>query len=175
MLAYLADRPTDLAWYRLGADSISIRQHLSGQTRNPKSEIRNPKQIQNPRSKIRNPEVQERADRGSGLVVRILNRFRISFFGFRVFLIRERLIRRLLGREYDLLQRARFRHGGEVHHWMYDRQALRELLTAAGFDGFRLVAAGESDIPGWADDPLDTQSDGRPVKPDSLYVEAIRP
>jgi SAM-dependent methyltransferase len=88
---------------------------------------------------------------------------------------RERLIRWLLGCEYDLLQVARFRRGGEVHLWMYDRHSLRELLSRAGFVDFRLTAAGESRIPGWADDRLDTQPDGSPAKPDSLYAEAIRP
>ncbi len=88
---------------------------------------------------------------------------------------RERLIRWLLGREYDVLQAARFRQGGEIHRWMYDRQSLRELLTAAGFVAFRVVTAGESAIPGWADDHLDTQPDGAPAKPDSLYAEAVRP
>jgi hypothetical protein len=76
---------------------------------------------------------------------------------------------------YEVLQRGRFRRSGEVHQWMYDRQSLRDLLTTAGFTRFRLVAAGESGIPGWDDDCLDTQSDGTPAKPDSLYAEAIRP
>jgi SAM-dependent methyltransferase len=88
---------------------------------------------------------------------------------------RERLIRWLLGKEYDLLQRARFRHGGELHHWMYDRVSLRELLTAAGFERFGLVTARESSIPGWADDQLDMLPDAVPAKPDSLYAEAVRP
>lgn len=88
---------------------------------------------------------------------------------------REWLIRWLLGNDYDLLQRARFRHGGEIHHWMYDRLALRALLTAVGFERFRLVTVGDSSIPGWADDQLDTQPDGAPAKPDSLYAEAVRP
>jgi SAM-dependent methyltransferase len=88
---------------------------------------------------------------------------------------RERLVRWLLGDEYALLQMGRFRRGGEVHQWMYDRQSLREIVTAAGFGAFRVANAGESAIPGWADDHLDTQADGTPVKPDSLYAEADRP
>jgi predicted SAM-dependent methyltransferase len=88
---------------------------------------------------------------------------------------RERLIRWLLGREYALLQRARFRAGGEVHMWMYDRHSLRALVTAAGFGAFRLTAAGESRILGWADGHLDTLPDGTAAKPDSLYAEAVRP
>ena len=88
---------------------------------------------------------------------------------------RERLVRWLLGDEYALLQVGRFRCGGEVHQWMYDRQSLREIVTAAGFSAFRLTAVDESRIVGWADAHLDTQPDGTPVKPDSLYAEAVRP
>jgi predicted SAM-dependent methyltransferase len=88
---------------------------------------------------------------------------------------RERLIRWLLGREYGLLQLGRFRRSGEVHLWMYDRHSLRELLTSAGFVDFRRVSAGESAIPGWGHEHLDTQPGGAATKPDSLYVEAVRP
>jgi SAM-dependent methyltransferase len=88
---------------------------------------------------------------------------------------RERLIRLMLGSEYALLQLGRFRRSGEVHLWMYDRHSLRELLATAGFTAFRRVSAGESAIPGWADEHLDSQPDGTPAKPDSLYVEAVRP
>lgn len=88
---------------------------------------------------------------------------------------RERLIRWLLGTEYSLLQIGRFRRSGEVHHWMYDRVALRELLIEAGFVDFRCVEPKESAIPNWADYHLDTSPDGAVRKPDSLYVEATKP
>ncbi len=88
---------------------------------------------------------------------------------------RERLLRWLLGNEYTLLQLGRFRHGGEVHHWMYDRVALRALLGAAGFMDFRCVDAGTSAIPDWDRYHLDTLPDGSAAKPDSLYVEANKP
>jgi SAM-dependent methyltransferase len=88
---------------------------------------------------------------------------------------RERLIRRLLGREYALLQLGRFRRGGEVHLWMYDRHSLRELVGAAGFVDVRRTNAEDSAIPGWADEHLDVQPDGAAAKPDSLYAEAVRP
>jgi predicted SAM-dependent methyltransferase len=88
---------------------------------------------------------------------------------------RERLIRRLLGPDYELLQIGRFRRGGEIHHWMYDRVALRAMLTAAGFAQFRRLAADESDIPQWHSYQLDVRADGSVAKPDSLYVEAVKP
>lgn len=87
---------------------------------------------------------------------------------------RERLVRWLLGKEYALLQLGRFRRGGEVHHWMYDRVSLRDLLTQAGFERFRCVGPMESAIPSWNDYHLDTTPDGAVCKPDSLFVEVQR-
>jgi hypothetical protein len=88
---------------------------------------------------------------------------------------RERLVRCLLGDEYPLLQLGRFRRSGEVHHWMYDRVSLRELLTVAGFVDFRCVGPMESAIPRWDEYHLDVTADGQVCKPDSLYVEADKP
>jgi hypothetical protein len=88
---------------------------------------------------------------------------------------RERLVRRLLGREYELLQLGRFRRAGEVHHWMYDRVSLRTLLTEAGFVGFRRLSATDSAIPDWDRYRLDEMPDGSPAKPDSLFAEAYKP
>jgi hypothetical protein len=88
---------------------------------------------------------------------------------------RERIVRWLLGSDYESLLLGRFRRGGEVHRWMYDRISLQTLLEEAGFTRFHVTTAGESGIPGWDAEGLDTQPDGSPAKPDSLYVEAERP
>jgi predicted SAM-dependent methyltransferase len=88
---------------------------------------------------------------------------------------RERLLRGLLGREYALLQLGRFRRGGEIHHWMYDRVALRALLAQAGFIQFACRQANESAIPAWDGYHLDSGPEGAVAKPDSLYVEAHKP
>jgi predicted SAM-dependent methyltransferase len=85
---------------------------------------------------------------------------------------RERLVRWLLGAEYDLLRQARFRASGEVHRWMYDRVSLRAALRAAGFADIRLVGPSDSAIPDWASFNLDTLEDGSVAKPDSLFMEA---
>ena len=87
---------------------------------------------------------------------------------------RERLIRWLLGKEYPLLEIGRFRRAGEVHHWMYDRVSLRELLREAGFVHFRCVGPTQSAIADWSAYHLDTTPDGAVCKPDSLFVEARR-
>lgn len=88
---------------------------------------------------------------------------------------RRKLLRLIAGREgvlaYDI---GRFRLSGEVHLWMYDRFSLARALSSAGFAQPRRMGASESSIPGWADFHLDTEPDGRPYKPDSLYMEASR-
>jgi predicted SAM-dependent methyltransferase len=67
-----------------------------------------------------------------------------------------------------------FRSTGEVHRWMYDRFSLARLLTRSGFHEVQQRGAAESAIPGFADYELDT--DGPRVrKPDSLFVEGVRP
>lgn len=87
---------------------------------------------------------------------------------------REALVRRLLGEEYELLELGRFRRGGEIHLWMYDRFSLSRVLTEAGFQRTQIVGAAESRIQGWADFHLDTDPDGTVYKPDSLFMEASK-
>jgi SAM-dependent methyltransferase len=87
--------------------------------------------------------------------------------------IRTRLARMLM-RDDDLraLALGRFRLGGEVHQWMYDRFSISELLNAAGFINADFHTARTSGIPGWANFYLDVTPDGRIVKPDLLFAEA---
>ena len=69
---------------------------------------------------------------------------------------------------------TRFAARGERHQWMYDRVSLAELLHAAGFVEPRPVGPTESAIPGFPGYELDADARGRPHKPDSLYMEAVR-
>jgi hypothetical protein len=64
---------------------------------------------------------------------------------------------------------------GELHRWMYDRLSLPRLLAASGFDEILVVDEHTSRVPAWESFRLDTELDGSPYKPDSLYVEARRP
>ena len=89
--------------------------------------------------------------------------------------LKERLLRMLLGSEYELLEVARFRSSGEVHRWMYDRHSLGTLLREAGFTEVQARKARESSIAGWASYKLDADADGGVFKPDSLFMEARRP
>jgi SAM-dependent methyltransferase len=66
---------------------------------------------------------------------------------------------------------GRFRALGEVHRWMYDSDSLGRALQGAGFVDARVVSFAESRIAGFS---LDAQ-DGKARKPDSLYMEAVRP
>lgn len=71
-------------------------------------------------------------------------------------------------------QEGIFRNSGEVHRWMYDRVSLDRLLRETGFAAFRVVDAWTSDIPSFAQYELDAV--GREIrKPDSIFVEAIKP
>jgi hypothetical protein len=73
------------------------------------------------------------------------------------------------------LQLGRFRLGGEVHRWMYDRYSLGRLMVEAGFATPTVMSATESRIPEWSTFNLDTLSDGTVLKPDSLFMEGIKP
>lgn len=87
----------------------------------------------------------------------------------------ELLLKLLLGKGYSALQIGRFRQSGEVHQWMYDRYSLALLLEKCGLENIIQRTAAESYIPDWASFNLDTELDGTVYKPDSLYMEAIKP
>jgi len=89
--------------------------------------------------------------------------------------LREVLIRILLGKEYDLLQLGRFRRSGEIHLWMYDKYSLAKALKGAGFQDPVQMKASESRIPDWHSFNLEVGTDGSVYKPDSLFMEAIKP
>ena len=88
----------------------------------------------------------------------------------------EILIKKLLtGTDYHALQVGRFRQSGEIHQWMYDRFSLKRLLEQSGFTDVIQRTATESYVPHWASFNLDTEPDGSIYKPDSLFMEAIKP
>lgn len=88
---------------------------------------------------------------------------------------RESLLKLLLGREYSALQVGRFRQSGEVHQWMYDCYSLGLFLEKCGLENIIQRTAAESYIADWASFNLDTELDGTVYKPDSLFMEAIKP
>ena len=88
---------------------------------------------------------------------------------------REKFLAWFLGEEYETLQIGRFRQQGEVHQWMYDRLSLQRLLEQCGFIDIVQRNASESYLPDWSSFNLDTEQDGSIYKPDSLFMEAIKP
>lgn len=85
------------------------------------------------------------------------------------------LVSLVLGAEGRVaLKEGLFRRSGQVHHWMYDRLSLGRLLEEAGFVSVKMCLADESRIDGFNSFNLDTLN-GRVRKPDSLFVEALRP
>jgi predicted SAM-dependent methyltransferase len=89
---------------------------------------------------------------------------------------RDTIFKLFLGRsDYEALKIGRFRVSGEVHQWMYDRYSLSELLNEACFTEIVPRTATESYLPNWINFNLDTETDGSIYKPDSLFMEAIKP
>lgn len=80
----------------------------------------------------------------------------------------------LTASQWKELRVGNFRLGGEVHQWMYDRRSLAALLAKTGFQDIRTCTATESGIPLWNEHGLDLDDQGRPRKPDSLYMEAVK-
>jgi predicted SAM-dependent methyltransferase len=90
--------------------------------------------------------------------------------------VREKIAAMLLGSDGKrAIGIGRFRLEGEVHQWMYDRYSLARLLREVGFVDPAQRGAAESAIPNWSSYNLDTLADGTVVKPDSLFMEAVKP
>jgi len=70
---------------------------------------------------------------------------------------------------------VKFREAGEVHQWMYDRYSLGLLLAETGFIDVQVCSADQSKIPEFSKYGLDRHEGGSIRKPDSLFVEAVKP
>ena len=70
---------------------------------------------------------------------------------------------------------GRFRLSGVIHQWMYDRYSLGQLMIKAGFENPTRQSATSSLIQNWENFHLDTLKEGAVYKPDSLFMEAVRP
>jgi hypothetical protein len=90
--------------------------------------------------------------------------------------LRNKIAKGLLSKEdYEALQVGRFRGQGEIHQWMYDSYSLARLLREAGFSDPQQCSATQSRIPDWSGYGLDNAPDGSTYKPDSLFMEAVKP
>lgn len=77
--------------------------------------------------------------------------------------------------ELESLKIGQFRQSGEIHQWMYDHYSLSVLLKNCGLEKITKRTADESYINDWTSFNLDTEPDGSVYKPDSLYMEGIKP
>jgi len=68
-----------------------------------------------------------------------------------------------------------FQGSGEKHRWMYDQISLRQLMRMAGFAEIVVRRHNESSITNFVSYRLDSDSEGRPRKPDSLFMEGSIP
>jgi predicted SAM-dependent methyltransferase len=68
-------------------------------------------------------------------------------------------------------QIGRFRLGGEIHQWMYDRYSLIGLLTKSGFVQIKKTTTFDSYLTDWGKYNFDSVQ-GSVRKPDSLFIEA---
>jgi cephalosporin hydroxylase/predicted SAM-dependent methyltransferase len=80
-----------------------------------------------------------------------------------------------LPRQIDAMEAARFRQSGEIHKWMYDRRSLGRLMADSGFSQISVRRADESVIPDFEKYHFDRMPDGSTRKPDSLFMEAVKP
>lgn len=76
---------------------------------------------------------------------------------------------------FEKLIRGGAEKAGERHMWMYDAISLKKLLTELGFENCTVQSSVTSIIPRWKEFCLDADGDGAPYKPESLYMEAVRP
>lgn len=75
---------------------------------------------------------------------------------------------------FDVISVGRFRLGGEVHRWMYDSYSITRELQAIGFEKIESQSATCSKIMNFDQFKLDADDNGKSLKPDSFYIEAVR-
>ncbi len=85
------------------------------------------------------------------------------------------LVKLVAGKEAkQAFEEGIFRNTGEIHRWMYDRFSLKRILEQSGFVDVRVCHADESQIANFNSYGLD-MVDNKIRKPDSLFMEAIKP
>jgi len=80
----------------------------------------------------------------------------------------------LLGDEFEPFTLGRFIAGGETHQWAYDRHSLWALLDETAFVDIQFTDHLNSRMPNWSAYRALDAIGGKPRKPNSLFVEALR-
>jgi len=89
--------------------------------------------------------------------------------------VRDMCLRFVTGVSRDAIDVGVFRLSGEPHLWMYDDFSLAATLEQVGFEHAQRMTARTSAVPDWETFGLDTDTDGAVYKPDSLFMEALKP
>ena len=84
--------------------------------------------------------------------------------------IKQKILQLFLSKkDYHYYTIGKFRFGGEIHQWMYDRYSLGKLLQQAGFKNVEVRTAVTSYINDWANYKLDETTETA-----SLFIEAVK-
>jgi predicted SAM-dependent methyltransferase len=84
---------------------------------------------------------------------------------------RQKMLRFFLTKkEFGYYKLGKFRMGGEIHFWMYERFSLKMLLEKSGFEQIAVKSPFESNIPDWSEYELDVKN-GLVYDPTSLFIE----
>jgi hypothetical protein len=85
------------------------------------------------------------------------------------------LVKIVAGRDAEqYFTEGMFRNSGEIHYWMYDQFSLKCLMELSGFVDINTCKANESRMPDFNSFSLDIV-DGKIRKPDSLFIEGVKP
>ncbi len=104
--------------------------------------------------------------RGVGSITkRLLKKPSLIFEAFKIVYLR--LV--LSNKGYLNYKIGKFRNGGEIHQWMYDRYSLTRLLKNIGFNDITLRTATTSFIKEWSSFKLDN-----PNETASIFIEAVK-
>jgi predicted SAM-dependent methyltransferase len=98
--------------------------------------------------------------------------FRFSFIAW----LKENFLKFILNdSEFNALKIGLFQLSGETHKHMYDQFSLKRLLHTVGFTKITKQTHKSSFINSWETFYLDNTPSAKPRKPDSLYMEALKP
>ncbi len=95
----------------------------------------------------------------------------VPFFLSKIKLRIKDFVYKLLSINQQAYEIGKFRLGGEIHQWMYDRYSLTSLLNKIGFEQVIVRDAFSSYLGNWSTYNIDEKNNVT-RKPDSLFIEA---
>jgi predicted SAM-dependent methyltransferase len=128
------------------------------------------------REQIKN-QVQQTQIKKSSVIWKIARKIKKSLLkiDLRPKAIRQFFLKLILTKhEFTCLNIGKFRLGGEIHYWMYDRFSLKTILQENGYEQIEIMSAFTSSIPDWNLYELDIKK-GKVYDPNSLFIEGKKP